>query len=556
MNEYQARCAQGRRLPPFNGFYQNMRMATEFHNHPKLRKLSFILASVFATLFGAGSTWAQDATVKMGLDAQINESFGYATAPVVNAVFYSIRMADVRVPVVLIVLLAGALFATLYFGFVNFRHFSTSIRVVLGHFDAMEDSEEPAIDDKEHGEVSHFQALTAALSGTVGLGNISGVAIALSLGGPGATFWMIVAGLFGMSSKFVECTLGVRFRQIDETGRVYGGPMYYLRDGLGSHGGALATLGKILAVVFAICCVGGSLGGGNMYQANQAYQMLEKTFGFQGLGWLVGLVLALCVGVVIIGGMSGIAKVTDKIVPAMVAVYIFAALVVLLINFTKIPAAFSLILSGAFNADAITGGFVGVIVQGFKRAAFSNEAGIGSASIAHSAVRTRYAASEGLVALLEPFIDTVVICTMTALVIVISNFDGSVMTYGVQSPDGVAATSAAFEASVWFFPYILTLAVVLFAFSTMISWSYYGQQAWTFLFGRGAAINYAYKALFCICVVIGASSKLEAVINFSDAMIFAMMFPNMIGLIILSPVVRRELQDYLAVINNTESMQP
>ena len=504
---------------------------------------------------------------EQALDARINEQFKVLTEPIVKTVFYAIPIAGVDVPIVLIVLLFGALYFTIYFGFINFRNFGTSINIIRGKYDDLEeggsteiysdsvssvDGDNPdTIRVEGHfGEVSHFQALTAALSGTVGLGNIAGVAVALSLGGPGATFWMIVAGLIGMASKFVECTLGVMYREIGSDGTVYGGPMYYLSKGLKEKGAGMGILGKILAAFFAVMCIGGSFGGGNMFQSNQAYSMFSKVTGVEGMGWLFGLIMAVLVGIVIIGGIKSIAKVTDKIVPLMVVVYVVAALGILFMNASLIPKAFSTILSGAFSPGAITGGFIGVLIQGFQRAAFSNEAGIGSASIAHSAVKTKHPASEGLVALLEPFIDTVVVCTMTALVIVITNFDGAIMTYGVKSPDGVQATSAAFASTFSWFPYVLALAVILFAFSTMISWSYYGYQAWSYLFGRSKAAEYLYKFLFCVFVVIGASASLGAVIDFSDAMIFAMLFPNMIGLFLLAPVVKKEFNRYMALIKS------
>ncbi len=514
------------------------------------------------SLLSSVSAFAQG---DQGLDAKINEFFGWLTGPFVNTIFWAIPFSDtIQIPWVLFPLVLGALYFTFYFKFVNLAHFSTAINVVRGKYDDLEkggrtdisqgsvssvDGDNPdTIRIEGHdGEVSHFQALTAALSGTVGLGNIAGVAVALSLGGPGATFWMIVCGLLGMSSKFVECTLGVSYREIDETGKVYGGPMYYLSKGLKEKG--FGGLGKVLAVIFAIMCIGGSFGGGNMFQANQAYALFSKvTQTDPGYGWLFGLIMAVLVGIVIIGGIKSIAKVTDKIVPFMVGVYVIAALAVLLMNASLIPAAIGTIISGAFTPVAIGGGFVGVLIQGFKRAAFSNEAGIGSASIAHSAVKTQHAASEGLVALLEPFIDTVVVCTMTALLIVITNMDGGIMTYGTKIPDGVKATSDAFATSFSWFPWVLMIAVVLFAFSTMISWSYYGYQAWTYLFGRSKAMELLYKGLFCVFVVIGASASLSAVIDFSDAMIFAMLVPNMIGLFFLAPKVKEELSNYLKVI--------
>ena len=446
----------------------------------------------------------------------------------------------VTAPLKLIVvwLIVGALFFTVFMRFINFRGIGHAIGLIRGKYDHPDDK----------GEVSHFQALTAALSGTVGLGNIAGVAIAISLGGPGATFWMILAGLLGMSSKFVECTLGVKYRDVGEDGTIYGGPMYYLKKGLADVG--KSGLGKVLAVLFAIMCIGGSFGGGNMFQANQAAQQFNTMIGANSTsaGLVFGLIMSVVVGVVIIGGIKRIGSITEKVVPFMVGIYFLAAVVILVYKFDSIGWAFGQIIDGAFNAKGISGGLLGVLIIGFQRAAFSNEAGVGSAAIAHSAVKTKYPASEGLVALLEPFIDTVVVCTMTALVIIITNGDGSIMTYGVKSPDGVLATSKAFASVIPWFPYVLTVAVVLFAFSTMLSWSYYGLQSWMFLFGRSKASDYTYKILFCLFIIIGSAVSLGAVTDFSDAMIFAMAVPNIIGLFFLFPKVREELSRYLAAI--------
>ncbi|MCD8402021.1 alanine/glycine:cation symporter family protein [Tenacibaculum finnmarkense] len=505
-------------------------------------------------------TFAQE----KGLAEKINEGFKPVADTWGGFVFYSIELGGgVKMPLVIIMLLMAGLIFTILFKFVNIRLFPTSINIVSGKYDEIDhvttdvmagdptpggDAIETIRVEGTDGEVSHFQALTAALSGTVGLGNIAGVAVALSLGGPGATFWMVVAGLIGMSSKFVECTLGVKYRDVGEDGTIYGGPMYYLRKGLADVG--KSTLGKILAVLFAIMVVGGSFGGGNMFQANQAAQQFGSMIGSNDLSTALtfGVVMSILVGVVIIGGIKRIGNITEKIVPFMVGIYVLAAVIILVAKFSLIGNAFGQIWDGAFNAKGISGGILGVLIIGFQRAAFSNEAGVGSAAIAHSAVRTKYPASEGLVALLEPFIDTVVVCTMTALVIIITNGDGSIMTYGTKSPDGVLATSKAFASVIPWFPYVLTMAVVLFAFSTMLSWSYYGLQGWMFLFGRSKAADYAYKILFCLFVIIGSAASLGAVTDFSDAMIFAMAVPNVIGLFFLYPKVKEELTIYLDAI--------
>lgn len=443
------------------------------------------------------------------------------------------------VPLIVVWLVLGALFFTFRMGFINVRGIKHAFQLVRGQFDRPEDK----------GEVSHFQALVTALSGTVGLGNIAGVAIAISLGGAGATFWMIVAGLIGMSSKFVECTLGVKYRSIDSDGVVSGGPMYYLSRGLAKM--KLSKLGKVLAFMFAILCIGGSFGGGNMFQVNQAF---AQASGVPGLEWIkeygivFGLIMATLVGVVIIGGIKSIARVTDKVVPIMVGVYVISALIIIGLNITMIGDAFAQIVDGAFNASAMKGGVIGVIIVGFKRAAFSNEAGVGSASIAHSAAKTDEPISEGLVALFEPFIDTVVVCTMTALVLIFTGFASD-----TQGFEGSQLTSKAFEQALgsWSI-YVLAIAAVLFAFSTMISWSYYGLKAWTYVFGNTKKMENAYKIIFLFFVVLGSSVALGSVLDFSDMMILAMAFPNILGLLLLSGEVRADLRSYFKRLKSGE----
>lgn len=498
---------------------------------------------------------------------QIDQIFRKYTTWFVEGIFYEIPFSEsFQIPWVLLVLIGGALYFTIYFKLINITGFLTAIRVVRGKYEDIEkhgadtlygdmtpNEQENLIetirDDSADGEVSHFQALTAALSATVGLGNIAGVAVALSIGGPGATFWMMVAGILGMASKFAECTLGVKFRDVGPDGTVYGGPMYYLKKGLGQKKG-MAGFGKLLAILFAIFVIGGSIGGGNMFQANQASAQFVKLFGLEGTSgsmWF-GAAMAIVVAFVIIGGIKRIAKVTEKVVPFMAGIYVLAGVIILVVNYMHIGDAFSLIFEGAFSGLGIAGGLVGVMIQGIRRGAFSNEAGVGSAAIAHSAVRTKYPASEGIVALLEPFIDTVVICTMTALVIVITNFDNNILEYGVAVKEGVEITAVAFDSVIPHFSIILTIAVILFAISTMISWSYYGLQGWIFLFGRGKTIELVYKTLFCIFIWIGSVISLGSVIDFSDAMIFAMVVPNIIGVVILTPIVRKELKRYMNAI--------
>nr|WP_299074563.1 alanine/glycine:cation symporter family protein [uncultured Allomuricauda sp.] len=511
-----------------------------------------------------------------GLDEKVNDAFMPFATWWEGFVLTTIPIGEYNMPVVLILLILGATFFTIAFKFPNITKFSLAINTVRGKYDELDhhsvekteinvvDGDIPGTikDESKEGEVSHFQALATAVSGTVGLGNIAGVAVAIALGGPGATFWMIVCGLIGMSTKFVECTLGVKYRDVGPDGTVYGGPMYYLSKGLKERG--FKGLGKVLAVIFAILCVGASFGGGNAFQSNQAAVQLTTMLNLEGgaVGVIIGIILAVLVGIVIIGGIKKIASVTEKIVPFMAGVYVLASLVIIFANIKFIGDAFGMIFAGAFTPEAGLGGIVGVIIVGFQRAAFSNEAGAGSAAIAHSAVKTKYPASEGVVALLEPFIDTVVIYTMTALVIIFFNMDVGAFDYGnaVGSTvllnesgtyvGGVDLTSMAYDSVIPGFRYVLTIAIILFAFSTMISWSYYGLQSWKYLFGRGRTADIVYKVLFLLFVVIGAAATLDAVIKFSDAMILALVFPNMIGLLFLFPKVREEMDKYLTDIKN------
>ena len=527
-----------------------------------MKRFIFIAIALFFSSF----SFAQD----RGLDDRINEAF----TPIADwwgAVVLH-NFPGTSIPTIIFLLVGGAMFFTIYFGFINLRRFPLAINVVRGKFDHVDhhdvnqkakvnvvdgDVVDTIKDESKDGEVSHFQALATAVSGTVGNGNIAGVALAIAIGGPGATFWMILCGLIGMSTKFVECTLGVKYRDVGEDGTVYGGPMYYLTKGLRERG--FARLGRFLAVVFALLCIGASFGGGNAAQSNQAAMQLVSSFGMEGgsARTIIGILMMIFVGIIIIGGIKRIASVTEKIVPFMALLYVGACLYIILSNFSFVDDAFAMIFTQAFNPQAGLGGLLGVLITGFRRAAFSNEAGAGSASIAHSAVKTKYAASEGLVALLEPFIDTVVICTMTALVIIIFNGDQTIFNYGGENGivmiDGVAAegaaiTAAAFANYISFSGPFLTIAVVLFAISTMISWSYYGLQSWMFVFGKSKISDYTYKILFLLFIVIGAAGDMSAVWTFSDAMILALVFPNMIGLFFLYPRVKEELQKYLKAV--------
>lgn len=496
----------------------------------------------------ATTTLAATASAQDTIGEKIDAAFSVFANPFVGFIFAPIP--GTSFPWIVLWLVVAATIFSIYFAFIQFRAMRLSISIVKGDYS----------DPNDAGEVSHFQALATALSGTVGLGNIAGVAVAVSIGGAGATFWMILAGLLGMASKFTECTLGVKYRNEYEDGTVSGGPMYYMTKGFAERG---LPGGKILAILFAIFCILGSLGGGNMFQANQAHQQLTGLFGeFSGV--ITGVIFAAIVFAVIVGGVKSIASVTEKVVPFMGIMYVAAAAIILLMNFTAIPAAFGAIFAGAFTGAGVTGGVVGALIQGFKRAAFSNEAGVGSAAIAHSAVRTKEPITEGLVSLLEPFIDTVVICTMTALVIIITgqlttdpstglyilNEGGTIAT--ATGASGVGLTSAAFESAFGWFPIVLTIAVILFAFSTMISWSYYGLKAWTFLFGEGKTTETIFKVIFCFFVIVGAAIPLGTVIDFSDAAIFAMAVVNILALYALMPIVKRELESFMARVKSGE----
>lgn len=502
---------------------------------------------------GAGSAtalagWGAPA-LGQSLDERINQGFAQSTGWFVEFIFGPLPGTDI--PWIVLWLIVAAVVFTIYFGAIQIRAFALALRIVAGRY----------TDPQDKGEVNHFQALTAALSGTVGLGNIAGVAVAVSIGGAGATFWMILAGLLGMATKFTECTLGVKYRNEYADGTVSGGPMYYLSKGFAERG---LPGGQVLAVTFSVFCIMGALGAGNMFQANQAHSMIASlTGGYPG--WMTGTVLAIVVFAVIAGGIKSIARVTEKVVPFMALIYIGAALVILFVHRDMLLWAFGQIIEGAFTGLGVAGGIVGALIQGFRRAAFSNEAGLGSAAIAHSAVRTREPVTEGFVALLEPFIDTVVICTMTALVIIIT---GQLMTDAATGQyvlteagriatatgvsGGVELTSAAFASVIGWFPNVLVVAVVLFAFSTMLTWSYYGMKAWTYLCGEGRGRELLFKAVFCLCIVVGAGAELDPVINFSDAAIFSMGLINVIGLYLLMPVVKRELHSFLARLKSGE----
>jgi alanine or glycine:cation symporter, AGCS family len=479
-----------------------------------------------------------------GFQARINEVFGEVNAFLAAGMFYPVGGV---VPLAVLWLVMGSIFFTVRMGFINIRAFKHAILVTAGRYDNPEDA----------GEVSHFQALTSALSATVGLGNIAGVAIAIALGGPGATFWMIAAGFLGMTSKFVECTLGQKYREVRPDGRVMGGAMFYLSRGLAKMG--FGPVGSVLGFVFAVLCIGGSFGGGCAFQVNQSLNAVAESIEFlkdDGNRWIYGAVMTIAVGVVIIGGIRSIARVAEKIVPTMCGVYVLSCLAILLMNAGLIPEAISSILSGAFSNDALYGGFIGVLVTGFKRAAFSNEAGVGSAAIAHAAAKTEYPVREGIVALLGPFIDTVVICTMTALVIVITGaYDNPDPLFAAarDSNQGATLTSLAMDSQIAGFRYVLAIAVTLFAYSTMISWSYYGERCWAYIFGDGSSM--VYRVIFLAFVFLGSIVSATNVLDFGDLMILGMAFPNVIGVVLLSGEVASDLKVYWQKYTNGEFVE-
>lgn len=634
-----------------------------------VKKFLMVVVSLVA-LTGAQSAQAQaNDSSEVGKVITLDERLDGVLEPIAiwadKVVFYSIPILGQSVPIVLLLLAGTGIFLTLYFKFINFRAFGLALKTVRGKYSA----------DDDPGQITHFQALTTALSATVGLGNIAGVAVAISIGGPGAVFWMVMMGLLGMTSKFTECTLGVAYRNIDKDGKVHGGAMRYLEKGLKEHG--FRRLGKFLAIFFAIACVGGALGAGNMFQMNQSAEQVSETFGIfeNGQAWMLGLIVAVMVGAVIIGGIVWIARVTAVLVPVMTIIYLVACVVVLGGYLSEIPAALVTIFEQAFSLEAGVGGFLGGLIQGIKRGVFSNEAGIGSAAIAHAPVKTRRPASEGVVALLEPFIDTVVICLMTALVIVTTGIwtvdaninretvlrdapsetatnlktlddrflvhldtqdkdwveveleesggvgfisasaigdlnskaytavlKSSAPVYAEESASkkslktldkgamvrlvasdldwikvelkgkeavgyvladsvtersgwsgGIWLTSRSFGSVISWFPYVLAVAVFLFAFSTMISWSYYGEQAVHYLFNGNKSVILGYKLLFCVCVVIGAGASLKNVLMLSDAMYFAMVIPNLIGLYFLLPRVKSELARFVTFAKKVDS---
>lgn len=502
------------------------------------RRLMLLATSMFL-LLASPLVMAEES---VGFGMAVDQWFGVLVGYIYSVTFFDLLFFsdDYTLPLAVAWLAVGSAYFTFRMGFINIKAFGHAIQCVRGRYDNPNDI----------GETSHFQALSTALSATVGLGNIAGVAIAISIGGPGATFWMILAGFLGMAAKFTECTLGQMYREVRPDGHVMGGAMEYLSRGLAEEG--WHKTGKVLAVLFCLMCIGGSLGAGNAFQVSQSLSAVKQSVPFIAeYPWVYGLVMMLLVGAVILGGIRRIASVTQAIVPAMCGIYIVACLWIVLMNVSVVPAALTAIVVGAFNPEAGLGGLIGVLVVGFQRAAFSSEAGIGSAAIAHSTARTKYPVREGIVALLEPFIDTIVVCTMTALVIIITGVYNSPETAElVATKQGAALTSVAFGTAISWFPIVLTLAVVLFAYSTMISWSYYGERCWSYLFGDQSAI--VFKIMFVAVVFLGSVTSASNILDFSDLMILSMAFPNILGMYILQGKVRAALDDYMSKFKSGE----
>jgi alanine or glycine:cation symporter, AGCS family len=438
-------------------------------------------------------------------------------------VFYAPRIGTAEIPLIVVWLLAGGVYFTLYLRFLNIRGFSHALSLVR-----KSRQRTGAV-----GEITAFQALSAALSGTIGLGNIAGVAVAISIGGPGAALWMIVAGFLGMSTKFVECSLAVKYRVVHADGTVSGGPMYYLSRGLAGRG--FPKTGRILAIISAVAFIPASL---SLFQVNQAYAQVAHSTGIDA-PLAFGIAMAVMVGMVIVGEIKTIARVASYLVPFMCVFYILACTIVLLVNISEVPAALHLILRDAFTGEAAAGGFLGCLIAGVRRATYSNEAGLGSSAVAHAAVRTDNPMTEGFVGLLEPFVDTIVICTMTALVIVVTGM------HQHSSLAGIELTSLAFESVAGWFRHLLAVAVVLFAYSTIISWFYYGLKAFAYLGGAPGPATLAYKMCFCLLLIVGSVVPLPEMIELADAMNFVLAVPNLIGLYLLAPEVRHDLHVYL-----------
>lgn len=492
------------------------------------------MASLMLFVSFAMPAMAEDggAAVALTIDQQLDRALKPVADAAIGFIFTPVTVMGNDIPAIILWLLAIGVFSSVYLGFVNFRLLRLSCQLLCGKFQS----------SNRQGQISNWQALSTSLSATVGLGNIAGVAVAVSMGGPGATVWMILMGFLGMNTKFLECALGVKYRHIAEDGEVSGGPMYYIARGFKDRG--LPRLGKILALCFAVCCIGGAVGGGNMFQSNQTYQMFMRVAGegnfLADKGWLFGVILSVMVGAAIIGGIKSIARVSEKIFPTMATLYMAICLIVIIGNYAAVPGAVVSIIQGAFAPDAAVGGLIGAMVAGIRRAVFSNEAGIGSAPIMHSAVKSDSHISQGIISMLNPFIDTVVICTMTALVIAVTG-----VYEGGNGVEGITLTANAFETIGGWTIYWLGLTVFLFAYSTMIAWYYLGEKGFTFIAGRSPAKVLAFKVFYCLFVIIGAAVNLTHLIDLTDALFFAMAIPNVIALYVMAPEIKKDLREYL-----------
>lgn len=499
-----------------------------------MKKLGLVmLGLLFSSL-----VWA-DGAAEAG--SALNAWFGSVNGYLATVLFVDILPGEGNIPFVVGWLAVGGIYLTFKMGFINLRLLRHSVRIIRGKYERADDV----------GEVSPFQALTTALSATVGLGNIAGVAIAVSVGGPGATFWMIVAGFLGMTTKFSEATLAQMYREVRPNGHVMGGAMEYLSRGFAEFG--MAGIGKVLAIIFCVLTIGASLGAGNAFQVSQALSAVKQEVSFFAeQPWVFGMIMAFFVGIVIIGGIKRIAYTAEAIVPTMVVIYLTAAIWIILSNADRVPDAFATIISSAFSVEAGFGGLIGVLVQGFKRAVFSSEAGIGSAAIAHSTARSQYPVRQGIVALLEPFIDTVVICTMTALVIIITGVYDPNGPHAelIASNQGAALTSVAFGTVISWFPIVLSVSVVLFAYSTMISWSYYGERCWTYIFGERFSL--IYRVAFIFFVMIGSVTSATNILDFSDLLLLSMAIPNLLALYLLQNKIKDALNSYLDKLKSGE----
>ena len=469
----------------------------------------------------------------MNVDAFIEKYFAPFSNKFSSLIFTPINIFGNEIPFLLLIMILASIFCTFYFRWIVIWGFKHSLKQIFHKNE----------DDGNKGEVSPIGALATALSGTVGLGNIAGVAIAISIGGPGAMFWMCLGAIFGMALKFCEVTLSLKYRIFNEDGSVSGGPMYYMQKGLEEKG--LKWLGIILAYVFAIAFLPGTVGGGCMLQTNQATQQIINITGgensiFYSHSWIIGVIIAFVVALVIVGGIKSIAKVTSKVVPAMCLLYIAACLIIIFANITKIPHAIYTIFTQAFVPESIYGGIAGTIIIGLRRSIQSNEAGIGSSPIAYAAVKTKEPISQGFVSIIEPFLDTVVVCSMTAFVIILT---GEYLHY-TDGITGVQLTSGAFASVMPFFPYVLAIVIILFALSTILSWAYYGEKAFTFLFGQGKKRIRTYQFIFCLFIIIGSAMNLKSVVNLSDAFTLFLAVPNLIAVFLLSDIIMKELKRY------------